>query len=239
MPVNRLLCGSLDHSSDRVRERYGANIIKTRDLICEQLPSVKEEREALQKAGEKLDRADGGAWVKNALVRFIEDNVQGSTASGFFVVDSVRISGQVYAVRQAYGTAVHHIHLDASDAELASRYAARGSRTKEFARYADARKSKTERNVGRLSALADTVVATDRCTPEAVQVRAIALLGPYPRSTVPLVDVLVGGQYGSEEALKRLNQGRVRDVALQLVELARSKEAARRGTSALRANDGV
>ena len=184
--------------AQRLRERYGATVIKTRDLIRKQLPSVKEEREALQKAGEKLDRADGGAWVKNALVRFIEDNVQGSTASGFFVVDSARICGQVDAVRQAYGAAVHHIHLYASDAELASRYGARGSRTKEFAHYSDVRKSKTERNVGALAALADTVVATDRCTPEAVLVRAIALLGLYPRSAVPLVDVLVGGQYGSE-----------------------------------------
>ena len=80
--------------AQRLRDRYGATIIKTRDLISKRLQGVKEERETLQKAGEKLDRADGGAWVKNALVRFIEDNVQGSTASGFFVVDSVRISGQ-------------------------------------------------------------------------------------------------------------------------------------------------
>lgn len=184
--------------AQRLCDRYGATIIKTRDLIRKQMPSVKEEREALQKAGEKLDRADGGAWVKNALVRFIEDNAEGATAGGFFVVDSIRIDGQIYAVRQAYGTAVHHIHLDASDSELASRYAARGSKTKEFARYEDVKRSKTERNVGKLAALADTVVATDRCTPEAVLVRAIALLGLYPRSAVPLVDVLVGGQYGSE-----------------------------------------
>ena len=34
--------------------------------------------------------------------------------------------------------------------------------------------------------------------PEAVLVRAIALLGLYPRIATPLVDVLVGGQYGSE-----------------------------------------
>jgi adenylosuccinate synthase len=182
----------------RLRERYDATIIKTRDLIRKQLPGVKEEREALQKAGERLDRADGGAWVKNALVRFIEDNIHGSAASGFFVVDSARIAGQVYAIRQAYGIAVHHIHLDASDAELASRYAERGSKTKEFAHYQDVRRSKTEKNVGKLAELADTVVATDRCTPEAVLVRAIALLGLYPRGSVPLVDVLVGGQYGSE-----------------------------------------
>jgi adenylosuccinate synthase len=58
--------------ADKLRERYGATIIKTRDLIRKQLPNVKQERAALQRAGEKLDKADGGAWVKNALVRFID-----------------------------------------------------------------------------------------------------------------------------------------------------------------------
>src|SRR5262249_17453261 len=42
------------------------------------------------------------------------------------------------------------------------------------------------------------VVATERCTPDAVLVRATALLGLYPRRNTPLVDVLIGGQYGSE-----------------------------------------
>jgi adenylosuccinate synthase len=107
--------------AEKLTERYGARIIKTRDLIRTQLPRVREERGALQRAGEKLDRADGGAWVKNALVRYIEDNVGGPAASGFFVIDSVRIRGQVRAVRDAYGTAVHHIHLDASDDVLSER----------------------------------------------------------------------------------------------------------------------
>jgi len=104
-------------------ERYDAHVIKTRDLIRSQLPHVKEERAALQRAGERLDRADGGVWVKNALVRYIETNVGGPAAIGFFVIESARISGQVRAVREAYGTAVHHIHLDASDTVLANRYA--------------------------------------------------------------------------------------------------------------------
>lgn len=184
--------------AEKLVERYGARVIKTRDLIRTQLPNVKEERAALQRAGERLDRADGGAWVKNALVRFIEDNVGGPAATGFFVIDSARIPGQVRAVREAYGVAVHHIHLDASDAVLADRYATRDTKTKEFDRYEDVRRSKTERDVRRLADLADTVVATDRCMPDAVLVRAIALLGLYPRISTPLVDVLVGGQYGSE-----------------------------------------
>lgn len=184
--------------AEKLVAKYGARIIKTRDLIRKQMPQLKEERAALQRAGERLDKADGSAWVKNALVRFIEDNVGGPAASGFFVIDSARIPGQVKAVRDAYGTAVHHIHLDASDAVLADRYAKRGSKTKEFETYTEVRRSKTEREVRKLADIADTVVATDRCTQEAVLVRAIALLGLYPRITTPLVDVLVGGQYGSE-----------------------------------------
>ncbi len=184
--------------AEMLSARYSATVIKTRDLIRKQLPNVKEERGALQRAGEKLDRTDGGAWVKNALVRFIEDNVRGPAASGFFVIDSARIPGQVKSIREAYGTAVHHIHVDASDEVLAKRYSERGGKTQEFQRYEDVRKSKTERGVGKLADLADTVVETDRCTPEAVLVRSIALLGLYPRIATPLVDVLVGGQYGSE-----------------------------------------
>jgi adenylosuccinate synthase len=178
--------------------RYDAHIIKTRDLIKQQLPKVDEERGALQRAGERLDRADGGKWVKNALVRYVETNQKGSTPVGIYVVDSVRISGQVAAIREAFGTAVHHIHLNAPEDELELRYSKRKSNTKEFATYADVRRSRTEKHVGKLADIADIVVATERCTPDAVLVRATALLGFYPRRTTPIVDVLVGGQYGSE-----------------------------------------
>jgi adenylosuccinate synthase len=115
--------------AEKLVVRYGAIVIKTRDLIRQRLPRVKEERRALQRAGERLDRADGGEWVRNALVRFIE-NLGGPTASGYFVLDSARIPGQIKAVRDAYGSAVHHIHLYAADAVLADRYAARSTKTK-------------------------------------------------------------------------------------------------------------
>ena len=72
------------------------------------------------------------------------------------------------------------------------------SKTKEFERYGDVRRSRTEREVRKLADITDTVVATDRCTPVFFLVRAIALLGLYPRMATPLVDVLVGGRYGSE-----------------------------------------
>ncbi len=152
--------------AEKLVAQYGATVIKTRDLIRKELPRVRDERASLQRAGERLDKADGGAWVKNALVRFIEANVEGPSASGFFVIDSARIPGQVRAVRDAYRTAVHHIHLDASDAVLADRYAKRSGRTKEFNDYEEVRRSKTERDVRKLAEVADTVVETDVARPQ-------------------------------------------------------------------------
>lgn len=183
--------------AEKLRSRYGGRVIKTRDLIVQRRPTVGQERGALQRAGERLDREDGGAWVRDALVQIIEEE-KASTSVGLYVLDSVRIGGQAAAVRQAYGTAVHHIHLTAETKELETRYARRDTRTHEFTSYAELRTSRTEKRIEELADIADIVVATDRCTPDAVLVRATALLGLYSRSTHRLVDVLVGGQYGSE-----------------------------------------
>jgi len=192
------ICAGKSTVVENLRDRYGARVVKTRDLIKHQLPNVRDERGALQRAGERLDRKDGGAWVKNALARFVESADEASTPSGLFVVDSVRIRGQVDAIREAFGTAVHHIHLTASEEVLRKRYLQRGSKTEEFSDYESVKRSPTEKDVEKLAALADIVVATDRCSKSAVVVRATALLGLYSRSTATCVDVLVGGQYGSE-----------------------------------------
>ena len=181
-----------------LHERYGAHSVRTREFIKKRLPRVKDERRALQRAGERLDRADNGAWVREGLVGVIEAAQAGTTPTGMFVVDSVRIPGQIEAIRQAYGPAVHHVHLYAEDDELRHRYAQKGERTRELPEYREVQKNKTERGIVELAKLADLVVATDRCSPEAVLVRATALLGLYSRNRTPLVDVLVGGQYGSE-----------------------------------------
>ncbi len=83
-------------------DRYGATLIKTRELITQELPKTKPERLALQRAGERLDRETKGAWVGNALVRRIEEI--GSSAglpTGLYVMDAVRIVGQLDAIREA------------------------------------------------------------------------------------------------------------------------------------------
>ena len=182
----------------QLEERHGAKIIKTRELILKMSPRIKPDRISLQRAGQRLDGKDGGEWVGEALRRTIDAQASGQTPRGLFVVDAVRIRGQIEAIRRAYGTDVHHIHLTAPEKELERRYQERNSQGDHTVDYRDLKRNRTEREIGALAEIADIVVSTDRCSEEAVLVRATALLDLYPRSNATLVDVLIGGQFGSE-----------------------------------------
>ena len=181
-----------------LRELHGANVVKTKDLILKRLPRTRVERRALQLAGQRLDNADGGAWVGEALQSAIDESISERTPRGLFVVDSVRMRGQVDAIRKAYGPDVHHIHLTATSDELRRRYETRERLEDGETDYDSIKRNRTEANIDKLADVADIVVATDRCSEQAVLVRATALLHLYPRSSEALVDVLIGGQYGSE-----------------------------------------
>lgn len=162
------------------------------------LPRTKPERIKLQRAGQRLDKLDGGAWVAEALRHTIDSKTSAPLPQGLYVVDSVRVPGQIEAIRRAYGARVHHIHLMATDVELRKRYTSRLRESDSGVDYDSLKRNRTEKRIHHLAPLADIVVSTDRCSKGAVLVRATALLNLYPRSNEALVDVLIGGQYGSE-----------------------------------------
>ena len=181
----------------RLVERYDAHRISTHELLSQRLGSrAVEERGALQAAGERLDRRTKGAWVRDAAQPLIDQ----LPLDALVIIDSVRIKGQLDALRESYGRRLTHLHLRAPLQALEERYAVRARSTKfrEFASYDEVRANRTERNVRKLADDADIVIDTDRCTPLDVEVRAAAHLGLSGRDTGRLVDVLVGGEYGSE-----------------------------------------
>jgi adenylosuccinate synthase len=180
--------------SRNLENRFGVVSLKTKDVLKELSRHIKPERLALQRFGETLDRRTKGQWVRDALLRKLNTLPDGA----IILVDSVRIEAQIEAIRQAYGPRVFHIHLQASDQELTRRYNERPNDIKELASYSDAKKNKTERQVARLADIADVVIDSERCTEHDVHVRAASYLGLYGREYLRLVDVFVGGQYGSE-----------------------------------------
>jgi adenylosuccinate synthase len=177
--------------------RHEAELVETRDLIRIARPRVGVGREGLKRAGDALDRETDGAWIATALVRLIEER-RDPSGGGIFVVDSIRIPEQARAIRKVYGPNVHHIHLVAHTDELARRYGERNRDGEGAVPYQRVAAGKTERRSGEVEALADIVIQTDHCSHDSVRVRAMAILDVHCRRTEPLVDVLVGGQYGSE-----------------------------------------
>ena len=198
MLVSGPVCSGKSSLVAQFKDKHDAKVIKTKDLILAMSPKTKSERHKLQIAGQRLDNADDGAWVAEEVQRKIDAATKFGTPVGLFVIDSVRIPGQIEAVRRAYGAEVHHIHLTASQEELRSRYEARLREEDADVDYDRLKSNRTERRIEKLAPLADIVVQTDKCSKAAVLVRATALLNLYPRSNEALVDVLIGGQYGSE-----------------------------------------
>jgi adenylosuccinate synthase len=183
------LCSHLEN-------RFGARSLKTKEIILNLAKGVKLERGALQRYGESLDRRTKGAWVCEALSRHVEK----LEPEALIVIDAVRIRAQIDAIRRAYGTRVFHIHLEANPHVLAQRYSRKQKLKgfREFHSYSQLSSSRTERRIGELADVADVVIQTDLCTNDDVLARAAAHVGLYGRECQRLVDVLVGGEYGSE-----------------------------------------
>jgi adenylosuccinate synthase len=175
-------------------QRFQFELIKTKFVIQEYFPESANERKTLQDHGTYLDQKTQGTWVRDAIATRIN-----KTNPKFLLVDAVRIEKQVDAVRRAYGPHVFHIHLDAPRDVLTARYRKRRiAGFKELSGYKQVESNSTEKRVARLAAIADVVIESDRCTKEDVFVRAASYLGLYGSEHQPLVDVVVGGEYGSE-----------------------------------------
>ena len=179
-------------------ERLSAPVVRTRDVIVEALSRRhKIDRAGLQRAGDRLDRETNGRWLADAVARLIYGAYREQSC---LIVDSVRIEAQTDRIRESFGPIVTHIHVTAPLDVLKSRFAKRvepTSGTQTFI-YDSVRRNRTEREVDSLSKIADVVIDTNRCTPADVVTRAEAALSRRTRLTTGYVDVLVGGQYGSE-----------------------------------------
>ena len=167
--------------------------ISTRQLILD-LTETDSERLSLQEAGDRLDIETGGAWVTEGVEsRIGDDRLQ------IVVVDAVRRIEQVERLRSAFPEGVRHVHLTASPVELAKRHSARRHDVVEPADYSEVLTNSTEAEVDRLAGSADVVMDISSMDQRGIAETALSGLGLLtPPKRTALVDVVVGGQYGSE-----------------------------------------
>lgn len=191
------VCSGKTTLAELLKERFGTIIFRTRDYLQKLDPKTEFARDAMQKLGERLDKRTQGHWVCDGLMKF--DMTKNKSDNNIVVVDAVRIRNQVVAIRKGYKDKVIHIHLNAPPSELVQRYKKKKHKgIKELKSYRQVQLDPTEAKVQKLEDIADVVIDTKRCTKQDVMVKAASHLGLYGRESVRLVDVLVGGQYGSE-----------------------------------------
>jgi len=177
---------------DQFAQRFGAVRLSTRTILIDN--GIPNERRALQDAGDALDQETDGKWVADGAAQ----HAQEVAVDGILLIDSARIEKQIEHLRRAYGQRLVHVHLTASINILRVRYLGRTRQMREFDRYDELKQNTTEANIEQLGRIADVQILTDRCEPKSLLARAVAGLGLYPSEPARLVDVVVGGQYGSE-----------------------------------------
>jgi adenylosuccinate synthase len=198
-----LLSGRIASGKSELARRLsslpGSVLVKTKDMILRHSPRTPVERRPMQKVGDRLDRETDGQWISSELANRIRTE-EATTIASLVVVDAVRIKKQIDHIRHTFssGYRVVHVHVTAPEHELERRFKER-QRPGDPEKYEDVViGNRTERQVEKLLEVADIVISTYRCTAEDVLMQAIAALGLRVRSVEPCVDVLVGGQYGSE-----------------------------------------
>lgn len=193
------ICTGKSKLCESLEQNFGFTILKSKEALkqiaSERNKHLKEGRISLQRLGESLDKETEGTWLRDFFQREILDNDR-------VVIDASRLLSQIDAFRQAYGHRVFHIHLEASAAELQKRYLVRkdvdDTEEKLLALYAKVKADKTEKQVNTLEKKADIVINTERNKPADVFIRVCGFLKILSPINNQLVDVLIGGQFGSE-----------------------------------------
>lgn len=188
----------------RLEKKFGFKVLKTREVLRElamkKLAGKIPERDFLQKYGEELDKSGDGKWVLEAF----KNAFSAVTNEGnLYLVDSIRIAKQIEHFRAAYSYSVYHIHLVASPKSLEARFLHREefsevTESEAKQKYYKAKGDYTESRVPQLKDDADLVIDTDLCTKEDVLVRVASFFKLLAPTNNQLVDVIIGGQFGSE-----------------------------------------
>lgn len=184
----------------QLEARYGAQIFRTVRMLQARAEAeglgLLNDRKALQHYGEELDRRTAYTWVAQDLAPRVAELPDRSV----IVIDAIRVRDQLTSLQRTFGRRITHVHLTADLAHLAARYRDRGraSGLSEPASYDLVRADPTEAAIEDLADCADVLIDTAANDPADVLVRCAARVGLLPQLNRPLVDVVIGAQYGSE-----------------------------------------
>ena len=182
--------------ADRLHAEFGCRVVKTSGIIrSHQSRRATGDRRSLQRKGNELDRKTDFGWIADHVAR----EIRPGDVDWPVVLEGVRKPQQIERIlSRIRHRHVRHVHLSVDRATQKERFEASKRSKDADLLFEAAINDASEREVAKLAAKADIVIPTERHTEADVFHRVSARLNLQSRSSDRLVDVLVGGQYGSE-----------------------------------------
>lgn len=196
--ISGRMCSGKSGLGRRLRDEFGYSLIRTGGLLLEEARrrGLATDRAALHALGDALNEETDHRWVLTAV-----EQQAGRIPEGIpLVVDNVRTAQQLEHFRKNHVRNLIHAHLYAPQAILHERFERKHDQrgSVDLGTYSEADILKNDEDIKFFRKDADVRINTGRTDGRDTLVRVAARLGLYSAPDVKCVDVLVGGQYGSE-----------------------------------------
>ncbi|NTZ96984.1 adenylosuccinate synthetase [Pseudomonas koreensis] len=187
-------CSGKSGLANLLEKEFGFAVVSNRRLIDDPQWRLRMEQPEMLDRRRELDDADFDQWMLLETHAMCEKEQDGRP----LVVDHLNTFEQVLQFRQTFGADLVHVHLYASDVTLHERYATRVKGESDPSPYDEVNQLRDDAEIQALKDDADVRVYTERSDSNDTVVRVAARLHLYTPPEIRCVDVLIGGQYGSE-----------------------------------------
>lgn len=179
-----------------LQKDFGYQRISTSGLLAQEAKSrgLETDRKSLQILGDTLDTETKSTWVRDAVAA----QAQKLPAGAPIVLDSIRTPSQLGHFRSDHTFDVIHIHLYGPLRDLIERFERKQQAQASVEDYTKADLIKSDQDIASFKDDADVRIKTTRNDVRDILARVAARLGLHSAPDVRCVDVIVGGQYGSE-----------------------------------------
>lgn len=187
-------CSGKSGLADLLAKEYGFAVVCDRRASQDSDWHLRLDQPAMLDRRRELKGADHEHWMLHETNARCSNDAGGSP----LVVDHLNTLAQVLEFRKTFGANLIHVHLYASDPTLQKRYAERVKGQTEPVPYDQVNQLRNQAEIELLKADADVRIYTERSDSNDTLVRVAARLHLFTPPEIRCVDVLIGGQYGSE-----------------------------------------
>ena len=194
--ISGRICTGKSGLGRRLKDEFGYRVIRTSETLAQvaRERGLATDRMSLQALGDVMDNETNHRWVLDTVERHLSSLPKTAPV----VVDNIRTARQLEHFRRNHNWIIVHAHLYAPKLELERRFHKKNTERGATETYSDADLLKNESDITSFMNDADVRINTGRSDGRDTLVRVAARLGLYSPPDVRCVDVLVGGQYGSE-----------------------------------------